>query len=383
MLPKEWKEVHLTECLVGSSLRNTDGRLSSGDLRSVNKAKGMIPMKDSVKGNSVDRAKVVMRDWFAYNPMRLNIGSICRWDGEEDCIVSPDYVVFRCNEDLLLTDYFDQYRQSYAWMSYMENAGHGGVRVRIYLKDLYPLRIKLPPLDEQRKIASILGVWDKAIDLFENKLKKSVQSKKGLCQQLLSGKRRLKGFNAEWKEHRMGELFFERNEKGYAHLELLSISQKDGIVPQNKSDKKDSSNSNKDKYLRICPGDIGYNTMRMWQGASALSSVEGIVSPAYTVITPKEGVHGKYVSYLFKYPPIVHLFRRYSQGLTSDTWNLKFPVFSKIALRLPPVKEQAAISNLLESSDKEILFLERKLKLLKEQKLGLMQKLLSGLNQVS
>ena len=72
----------------------------------------------------------------------------------------------------------------------------------------------------------------------------------------------------------------------------------------------------------------------MWQGASGVSRFEGIVSPAYTVIVLRKG-DPRFFSYLFKMPRTIYDFYRYSQGLTSDTWNLKFHHFAEIEVLVP------------------------------------------------
>ena len=65
-------------------------------------------------------------------------------------------------------------------------------------------------------------------------------------------------------------------------------------------DRHDNSNSDKSKYKKVCVGDIAYNSMRMWQGASGFSPYEGIVSPAYTVVKPKDGIDSLFFAYMFK-----------------------------------------------------------------------------------
>ena len=197
-------------------------------------------------------------------------------------------------------------------------------------------------------------------------------------QNLLTGKKRLKGFVGEWNEIHLGEMFTERNETKFYDLPLLSIGQ-NGVYPQDESIKKDTSNEDKSKYKRICPGDIGYNTMRMWQGRSALSELEGIVSPAYTVVTPKKNTDSLFFSYLFKTSKMTNLFWRNSQGLVDDTLNCKFKDFSIIKAILPQTKEeQNAIAQVLQAADTEIQLLKTKTERLKEQKKGLMQILLTG-----
>ena len=119
--------------------------------------------------------------------------------------------------------------------------------------------------------------------------------------------------------------------------------------------------------------------MRMWQGRSAVSSHEGIVSPAYTIVTPKSNADVQFMGHLFKYPDMIHRFYRNSQGLVDDTLNCKFPEFTKVKASIPPaVAEQRAIADVLDASLREIRQHEAKLEALREQKRGLMQCLLTG-----
>ena len=81
-----------------------------------------------------------------------------------------------------------------------------------------------------------------------------------------------------WKSQRLGDLFSDRQESGLSGLPLLSLMDKEGIIPQENSNRKNNSNSDKSKYLRVVPGDIVYNTMRMWEGRSAYVGLEGLVT---------------------------------------------------------------------------------------------------------
>jgi type I restriction enzyme S subunit len=255
--------------------------------------------------------------------------------------------------------------------------GQGFSVVHIYSSDLTTIKIPLPPLPEQTAIVNLLSTWDKAIGTTQKLIVQKELHKKWLMQVLLTGKKRVKGYDKEWKEYHLVEMFSERNEIRYNHLQLLSVGQ-NGIYPQTESDKKNTSNEDKSKYRRICIGDIGYNTMRMWQGRSSLSSFEGIVSPAYTIVTPTEKANSHFFAYLFKTPKMMNLFWRNSQGLVEDTLNCRFKDFSLIKAYLPKKEEQTAIAQILSSADKEIQLLKTRLDKLKEQKKGLMQVLLTG-----
>ena len=221
-----------------------------------------------------------------------------------------------------------------------------------------------------------------------NELKETLRAekqrqKKYLMQQLLTGKKRLPGFGGEWKTERLGKLFAERTEIKRTDLPLLAITAGQGILPRDQLDLKDNSSEDKSKYLRICPGDIGYNTMRMWQGVSAYSEYEGIVSPAYTILKPSDRIEAKYFAYLFKMPDIIFLFYRFSQGLVDDTRNLKYENFKKIKVRYPSEKkEQAAIVQILSTADREIELLQKEIEAEKQKKKALMQLLLTGIVRV-
>jgi type I restriction enzyme S subunit len=269
------------------------------------------------------------------------------------------------------------YINSRAFRSSAVKSSTGSTRQRIGLEDLRKIKLLKPPLSEQKAIADCLSTWDNAIENLSALIGKKELQKKALMQQLLTGKKRLKGFSGEWKEYHLGELFKERTETGNLNMQLLSIGQ-NGVYPQSESTKKDTSNEDKSKYKKICAGDIGYNTMRMWQGRSALSGLEGIVSPAYTVVTPKDTADSQFFAYLFKTPKATNLFWRNSQGLVNDTLNCKYKDFAIVKFVLPEKEEQKAIAAVLNHADKEITLLQMKLDKLKQQKKGLMQVLLTG-----
>jgi type I restriction enzyme S subunit len=180
---------------------------------------------------------------------------------------------------------------------------------------------------------------------------------------------------AAWKSKRLGDLFSNRQETGLTGLPLLSLMDKEGIVPQEESNRKNNSNSDKSKYLRVVPGDIAYNTMRMWEGRSALVGMEGLVSPAYTVCEPKPGVHSLLFSYYLKSPQLIGQFRRFSQGIVKDTLNLKYPAFAQISALIPSYAEQQKIADCLSSLDELIAAQAQKVEALKTHKKGLMQQL--------
>lgn len=103
---------------------------------------------------------------------------------------------------------------------------------------------------------------------------------------------------------------------------------------------------------------------------------EGIVSPAYTVVKPIGDIDTQFFAYMFKKKEIIRLFEINSQGLTSDTWNLKYPAFSKIVVRVPRnVEEQSRIARFLLELDELISCTEQEIEITKRMKKGCLQKM--------
>lgn len=257
-------------------------------------------------------------------------------------------------------------------------SGTSGSMKKISMRNFRAIEIRCPAYDQQEAIASFVGRLQSKISLYRSLESAKRKLKQEIVSQLLSQQLRLEAFAGEWQTVRLGEVFAERVELGRTDLPLLSITANRGLVYRDQLDRKDTSNADKSAYLRIAKGDVGYNTMRMWQGVSAHSSLEGIVSPAYTVCIPSPQVDGAFAAHYFKYPPVVNLFRRYSQGLVDDTLNLKFNHFSKIKLNLPAVAEQRAIAGLLSRMDTETELLTSLVHALSRQKRAVLDKLLSG-----
>ena len=162
-----------------------------------------------------------------------------------------------------------------------------------------------------------------------------------------------------WEQCELVDCFCERQERSNIG-ELISVTTNYGIKKFSDLNRHNNSSDDKSKYKCVEIGDIAYNSMRMWQGASGYSFYKGIVSPAYTVLEPKSNISSLFFAYAFKRPSMIHLFKINSQGITSDTWNLKYPAFSKINVFTTIFDEQERISKLLFKLDSVITLHQRK-----------------------
>ena len=388
ILPKDWSMYTLGDCLerVERPVKvQADEMYTQIGIRSHGKG---VFYKEPVSGESLGNKAVF---WIEPDCFVLNI--VFAWEqaigkttqNEVGMIGSHRFPMYRPVGDKIDIDYLISYLMTKRGKDILEAASPGGAgRNRTLGQDRFlKSKIILPPLAEQRHIAEILTIQDKVIALKEKLLAEKQRQRKYLMQQLLTGKKRLPGFDGEWKQNKLGKLFAERSETKCEHLELLAITGTQGVIPRSQLDLKDNSSEDKSKYLHICVGDIGYNTMRMWQGVSAYSNYDGIVSPAYTILKPSSDINAKYFAYLFKMPDVVFLFYRFSQGLVDDTRNLKYANFKKISITYPADKEeQHAIVAVLEKADLEIDLLRQSIEQEKQKKKALMQLLLTGIVRV-
>ena len=188
---------------------------------------------------------------------------------------------------------------------------------------------------------------------------------------------RFPGFDEPYRKYQIGDVYAERSQRGAGDMELLSVTMNDGVMPRSEIEGKDNSSEDKSNYKIVCKGDMVYNSMRMWQGANGVSNYNGIVSPAYTVLMPIEEIDNQYFVALFKTSNLINEFRKNSQGLTSDTWNLKYPQIRAIKLYIPSLQEQHKISSFFSTLEERIAKQRQLVDTLKKYKRGAVRHLLS------
>ena len=386
IVPNEWGNVLFSTLIESFSVYTED--LEKYPLYSLTIEEGITPKTERYERSFLVKKKnaykVMRPNDFAYNPMNLRFGAVARYKGEKLISVSGYYDIFTTKSKLDL-EFMDNFLIFDNMITYYNKVSIGSLieKQRVHFSNFLNFELPLPPPTERNRIAEILAGQDRVIALKEKLLAEKQKQKKYLMQQLLTGKKRLPGFSGEWKKSLLGDLFRERVETNCTELRLLAITGGQGVIPRDELELKDNSSEDKSKYKKICVGDIGYNTMRMWQGVSAFSNYEGIVSPAYTILMPNSEIDAKFFAYLFKLPSIIFLFYRYSQGLVDDTRNLKYENLKRIRVLFPQdKKEQTAIAEILSTADKEIELLKKDIEQEKLKKKSLMQLLLTGIVRV-
>ena len=310
-----------------------------------------------VASRDVSNYYLVLNGEFAYNKSTSDgypFGAVKRLDLYEKGVLSTLYIVFSPKKEQqidsdFLTVFFDTDR----WHKGVAERAAEGARnhglLNISAEDFFDIDLSVPKdVAEQNQIGAFIRQLDHLITLHQ---RDSIMRFFGAWDNA----------NA-WEQRKLGDCFDERNES-MPDGELISVTINDGIRKFSELGRHDNSNDDKSKYKKVCVGDIAYNSMRMWQGASGYSPYEGIVSPAYTVLSPKTGVVSRCLAYQFKLPEMIHTFQVNSQGITSDNWNLKYPAFSEIEIAIAKqVKEQELIASFFTSLDNLITLHQRERK---------------------
>ena len=192
-----------------------------------------------------------------------------------------------------------------------------------------------------------------------------------------------------WEVFPNRALFAEVSEREHQEEQMLSVTIARGVIAQDEllgdSSKKDSSRLDRSAYKLVQPGYIAYNKMRAWQGAIGRSELRGIVSPAYVVQRPRDGVDSRYFHYLLRTTAFATEAERWSYGIVSDMWSLRPEHFKMIYSCLPPFPEQTAIVRYLDHANRRIrryVNAKRKLiALLEEEKQAIINRAVTcGLN---
>ena len=385
---KNWIYDSLNKLLRVSKEKNSQLLFTKNDVLSVSRDFGVVNqiahLGRSYAGASVHNYGILNKGDIVYtkSPLSKNPYGIIKLNKYKSGIVSTLYAIYKVNIKKALGEFLDYYFSLNANTNrYLRPLVRKGAKNDMKINNEYVLNDKIyfPSLPEQKKIVSFLTSVEGKLNQLIKKKELLEQYKKGMKQKIFSQDLRFKDDNGnmypDWDEKRIGDVFEERNEKNFIDMELLSVSIEKGIFPQSESIKKDNSNTDKSKYKRVLKGDIAYNSMRMWQGASAVSNQNGIISPAYTVLKSNDYNNSLFFGYLFKMTFMIQLFQKYSQGMTSDTWNLKYHMISPIKIIVPHLNEQKKIAKFLSAIDNKIDLVSTQIKNTKTFKKGLLQQM--------
>ncbi len=217
IVPVEW-EVERFQEIAKRTGKDRDKSNNNFPVYSINNKIGFTSQDSQFENNgysntSKDLYKIVYKDEFAYNPARINVGSIGLLKDQEAVIISSLYICFKMN-DKCKNSFFEQYFKSYRFNFDVKNYTEGSVREYLFYDNFSKIHTVLPPLPEQQKIAEILSTQDKLIELYERKIEQLKTLKKGYLQKMFPKKGckypelRFKGFTDPWEQRKFGDVGF-------------------------------------------------------------------------------------------------------------------------------------------------------------------------------
>lgn len=278
--------------------------------------------------------------------------------------------------------YLAHYFRSQIGRKIIYRLAQGATRYNLSKTSLLNQSFYIPTYPEQFSIANILNCWDLCIDKIKENIKLNEKRKKALMQQLLTGKKRLKGFKDKWINVKIGDIAKEINKRNGKNKEIivLSCTKYDGLVPSLEYFGRKIYSDNLSTYKVVPKHTFAYATNHIEEGSIGYqeSYDEALISPMYTVFKTNDNCNDDFIYKLLKTHRYIHEYIKRMEGSINRRGGLRWDEFSKIKLSLPSFEEQSAISNILKKAEKEIELLKRKLEFLKKQKQGLMQVLLTG-----
>lgn len=369
----EWKKVKLKELIKEVNEKNKEEKVKR--VLSVTNSRGFVSQEEYFEGtvhsDNISNYKIVRKNQFAYNPSRVNVGSIDILKDYEEGALSPMYVVFEVDTTKLLPEYFKYYFQTDRFYENVKNNTQGSVRNSLSFKALADFDYLLPPIEEQEKIFRILNNVDRIIKEIE-KLKNNEKLSKEYIMNMNFGKIVNKG-----KKMKEVCTFFSggtpssKNKKYYeGNIPFIRSAEIDKCSTKLKINDDGIKNSS---AKIVQKGDLLLALYGANSGNVAISKIEGAINQAILCIRSNQ-INIKYIKYLLEYDKN-NILNKYLQG---GQGNLSAEIIKNLKYDFQKKEEQEKIINILDLIENKIKIID----ILKDQyiniKKGLMQQLLTG-----
>jgi len=386
-VPAHWTTPRLKTVLREKDARSLDGK---GLLLSLTRNRGLIARSDMT--DKIHSART-LAGYKLYEPGEIVMNRMQAWSGmfgagTKPGLVSPDYAVFKLLGDDLVSLLLARLKTPDLVSQFaLESKGIGSGFNRLYSDKFGAIAVALPPPDEQAAIVRFLDHANRKIDGFIRAKRKLIgllnEQKQAIIHRAVtrglhpdvplkpSGIPWLGDIPKYWGIVRNMALFAHRVEPGISGLPVLQVSLRSGITAEelDQFGRPKRLIANATKYKRIHQGDMAYNTMRMWQGAVGVSPSDGLVSPAYVVLKPRQDTCPEFYDFIFHTEVYKQQVNRQSTGIVSDRNRLYWDSFKQMPnLRLPHAeqeeivafitKETAALNTAIARTEREIALMQ-------------------------
>ncbi|MCK9293860.1 MAG: restriction endonuclease subunit S [Desulfobulbaceae bacterium] len=395
-IPKEWKYVKLKN-LVTQAIKNgyspncpeeSNGSwiLSLGNLTE----NGFDPSQAKPAPKEDNKVKDFLLEPGDFLISRSNtldkVGRTMLFRGEIENCSYPDLLMrFRVDETRVLNTFFEIYLRSSIVRKYIQSCASGtsNTMVKINKTVVEKIPVVLPPYPEQRAIADLLSTWDKAIEKTERLIQTKGKRLNALYQSYF---RADSSTTKSWEPVKVGKFVTPRNEKAVPSEDqpLYSLTIENGVTEKTERYNreflvKDTGNKT---YKVVHPGDIVFNPANLRWGAIARSTVDHrvVLSPIYEVLQIKDNaIDPDFLTHALTCPRQIAIYATKTEGTLIERMAVKLDAFLLLKIRVPSsISEQKEIAKTLSNAQQEIDLLKQLTDKYKNQKRGLMQKMLTG-----
>ena len=319
-------------------------------------------------------------------------GKTAVYNNQNSSYLNQRVGMFCSKNDDITYNYLLQLVQSPLYSNALKPLLIAGAQPNIAPSDVENMKFPVPPMEEQWKIAEILGVWDEAIEKQSRLIERLELRKRALMQRLLTGRTRLPGFSTPWQKVKLGEIckrVTRRNEEN--NQNVMTISAQKGFVSQTDFFNKSVASSTLDNYYLVLKDEFCYN--KSYSNGYPMGAIKRLKEADKAVVTTL------YICFSIADSKRldINFFEQFcengefNQGLMKianeggrahGLLNVTPTDFFSLVMLLPTLPEQKAIAEVLTTADDEIATNRKKLDALRLQKRGLMQQLLTGKTRV-
>lgn len=382
----EWKEKDFKD--ITFLVREKNKNNVPYESYSVTNENGFIPQSQNfTNSNNLQNANkrlynIVTQYSFAYNPARINVGSIGYYNGNKTIIVSSLYEVFKTNkmtDDIFLWIWF----KSDKFKKYILQYQEGGVRLYFYYDKLCLCNIIIPTLNEQKKISKLFENIDTLISKKQIKLEKVKALKQTLLKKMFPSENsdvpeiRFKGFTEKWEKKKLGDYIYESDKtnsnNSMSIYDVLSVSKKYGLINQIEFKGRSYAGSSLKDYKIVDINDIVYTKSPLKDTPFGIIKVntntKGIVSTLYAVYKSKQGIFPYYIDVYFSYDNRINKFLISLVKIgAKNSMNISNKSILNETISLPKYKEQCKIADYFYKLDNLINLYEKEIEKLQKLK---------------
>ena len=389
-IPSHWEVKRFKYCL--PIVKDKSNLPFKVGLENIESFSGLyVPTESIYDGDGIDAKEGDI----VYGKLRPYLAKV--WIADRPCNAVGDFFVYRCNKDYMLNQYAKWLMLSDGFTKICSASTYGAKMPRVSSDFIASLSIPLPPLAEQEKIVSYLEDKTSKIDAYVADKEKEIELLQELKQKTIADAV-TKGLNPDakmkdsgiswigeipehWEVRKMKYCFSERSEKNHPEEPVLCATQSQGVIPQSLYQNRVVVVNKGFEGLKFVKVGDFVISLRSFEGGIEYAYYQGIISAAYTILTPHDASNTNYFKYLFKCYPFIQVLQTCVTGIREGQ-NINYQMLGRKFLPLPPSDEQQAIVAYIEEKcqkiDKLASELQSEIDYLKEYKQRLIADCVTG-----